>query len=757
MAVSHAPLSPNLQRLTSDGLENLRLRGRDGSGNERWYIPYDRLKGYWEDSRVKTILSHLPVPPPVDVIQQKYLRVFSVLALLNRIQYLDVFTSRGLCDHFWPQNETPPRWPLAFPSLLEEFKHAQWMFFPLEFDRHELISRKVSNERILPIENERILKLATPNDDGVKLSKVTIHSSCNKLESYDHKRTSDDDDAARRTNDTFLFKTYTLYNAEQEAAYHREKDAYALMAYSGGSSEHVARYYGSFDQGGRGHLILEYVSSGTLSTYLQRTNNPQTAEAIYHFWTSMLGLPEGLRKIHQVVEGPSRSFRRAIIHQDLKLDNILVAKRNGMFPYLFQTKLIDLGHSGIATARDGEDELVGTDLHGNATHSGPEATHHNQALENGPDTLVPASDIWALGCILLQIAAWVAEGMDNFVTFRIMRYEELWKWRESGYGQSFHKGGAKVLQSVRDTHQLILNQLDRNNRQDEITPRILDLVVKHMLVVERSRRFTAKEVWCQMDNILNDHEPEPGQNDTKISNVKTFIGSINRLDSQRRTEREPLLTVDQCVQYRNNMKSDPPTAVDPTVHSHIQKLIKTLRVRDHIFLIDDSLTMSHHRDDIVRVFSGLSYVARFLDDDGIELAFISSPNEVKKSRSTSTLIDIIKAHSFEHEPGMMEAKLEDFVDNAVIKKLPNKLTRHLRSLYRKDPVTVFVLTDGRWGSPNSNQTGGVQNPILKLMNKMIALKIPRTKVMVQFLRFGDNRDGKTYLKHLDNMGQQLGQ
>lgn len=736
-------LSPDLQSRIKDGIESCCLVGRDGHGQQKSFVPYDNLLDYWEESRIREVLSYLPVPPPVNTIRQKYLRIFSTLAFNNKIAYLESFTSHGLGDESWPRIEFPPYWPHGFRPFFDDFKRAQWTFFPLEFDRNELIGRHLPQERILPIETERGIKLATPGNHGVRISKFTIHEPCNKF-------AQDDTDNSERTTNTFLLKTYNLFQAEHEAAYRCERDAYTLMGYSDGASDHVVQYYGSFKQSGSGHLILEYVGGGTLLEYLRRNHNPQTVTDIHDFWTSISGLPLGLLKVHQVVEGSSRPFQRAITHQDLKLDNILLDFSDELSRYIFRVKLVDFGNSGIATNRHGEGELRAHDLRGNATHSAPEGTHHHPVLEEGQDTLPLSSDIWALGCILLQVAAWVAEGMDNLDTFRMMRSDELWmnpRFRGSGFTQSFHDG-ATVLKAVFDKYHLILAQLRDNGSVDKITPRILDLVIKHMLVVDRER-FTAKNVWCHMDKILNELRPEPGQDDAKCD-IRSPIRHLERGGSQRQTKS---LTIDQCVQYRHDRKAETPP--DRHVHSLVQKLVRNLGGRDHLFLIDDSPSMRLHHDDIVRVFTGLSYVARLLDPNGIELAFASAPSITERNTSTTALINVVQKHRYEQEPGLMEDKLEDFLQHAVIGKLHNNVTRRISSIYRKNPLTVFILTDGKWGT-SRHQAAGVQNPILSLMEKMKDRRIARTKVMLQFLRFGDDPDGKMYLRHLDEMGQQYG-
>ena len=46
-------------------------------------------------------------------------------------------------------------------------------------------------------------------------------------------------------------------------------------------------------------------------------------------------------------------------------------------------------------------------------------------------------------------------------------------------------------------------------------------------------------------------------------------------------------------------------------------------------------------------------------------------------------------------------------------------------------------------------------PIEKLMGRILELGLPRTHVMIQFIRFGDDPDGISHLRYLDNFGKEL--
>lgn len=734
------------QRIHS-GIKDLEIIGRDGDNREVPFVAHQKLEEYWESGdRIKAVLCHLDRAPPVRTIFAKYLRVFTILVVLNKIEYITAFTSYGLTDDYWPQHYSFPGWPdtSEYRDLFENFHRTQWTYFPLEFDRHGLINQIIPRQRILPIQRiVPVVPKSGPRDVGdVNVSMIVIHESCNRFF----------DKSSRKTN-TFLLKAYSLQDGEPENEYHRENDAYSLME-SSGPSDNVVRFYGSFQQNGTGSLVMEYIQGGNLLEYLREDHYPQTLGDIHDFWFSISGLLKGLAKVHQVTEGASESARRAVIHQDLKLDNFLVS-RSTVSRFKFLVKLADFGHSSVATAQDDGSVLTAPNSRGNATTRSPETANHYSALRYGANIVTRALDIWAMGCHLLQIAAWVPEGYENVETFSDMRYDELAtypRFHGSGHVHSFHNG-ADPLQSINDEYRLILNQLSERNNMDKVTPAILNIVIKHMLTKEPNNRLDAQQVWHNIDNILNQLKPDQSEDKQKQqskSHNQRHVQPHTRNGSLASSVLQRRLTVDQCVEFREARKSQ--MRPDAGVCSTIDWLKESLGVRDYLFLIEDSPSLSLHIEDLKRVFTGVSYVAHQLDPNGIELAFISSPSKVHKKRSTTNLINIVKSHRYDHDAGLMEDKLGTFLEKIVEPKLPHPLARHLPYSSSR-PLTVFIFTDGCWGQGLA-YAAGVQNPIRELMDTMKDRKINRTNVTIQFIRFGDDVDGKRYLKYLDNMGQE---
>jgi hypothetical protein len=205
----------------------------------------------------------------------------------------------------------------------------------------------------------------------------------------------------------------------------------------------------------------------------------------------------------------------------------------------------------------------------------------------------------------------------------------------------------------------------------------------------------------------------------------------------------------QAHEWRRAMKTN------SSADSHVDRIVKRLQGRltgrDHLFFIDDSSTMCQYAEEILEPFQTLAYIAKGIVSNEIELAFASDPWKIHKRAHTTPLVDILKSHIYTQHPGFMEDSLERLVE-VIIERLPQGPPRRRRSFLGKKPISIFVFTDGRWGS-DTTAASGVENPILKLMKAITDRNLSRTHVMVQFLRFGEDPVGVQHLNYLDEFGK----
>lgn len=633
-----------------------------------------------------------------------------------------------------------------------------------------------------------------------------------------------------------MLKTYTGERYHQE--YNNEKSA--LMALQSNPSEHIVTYYGSFQQGDRRSLILEYVDGGNLLEFMRYNRPPTSQEDIHDFWTSLVNVLQGVFRVHQITNHDEHAAEYRIVHEDLKPDNILLQK--GKSKFKFRSKIADFGCSHIRSVNRGEEDRLADDQHGHPTYSAPETTHHQRWMETGPNRISSAADIWSMGCILSEVAAWVVlgePGRQEYAKERRNEIRNFHTFKGSNYSDCFHNG-SEALVAVRAMHDRIAKS---RQPSDNVTPDILDIVEKKMLVWNPVERWEAKSLMERFQQILAERDsadppstPEKHADDrsadhlarltsdsldiaeklgalqvstperpapTPLTNSRPLSGSsmssggsansppqsasldqvltrsssrLKRLKSLRLssflsvssassstikspsptsatrtgTPQDNYLSISDVINYREDRKNKRP--VKPRVDELIGQLRTNLSARDHIFFIEDSVSMEKHIELVQRTFVVLSYLAKQIDTNDIELVFSSRPSTVHKNNHTTPLIEKLEQHKFEQVQGMMENHLGEFIEKNIVRRLPRSPLPNRQVLASKKPISIFIFTDGCWG-PDLPDAAGVENPIRNLMEEINKRSLNRTQVMIQFIRFGDDPDGKRYLKILDDFGQ----
>lgn len=95
--------------------------------------------------------------------------------------------------------------------------------------------------------------------------------------------------------------------------------------------------------------------------------------------------------------------------------------------------------------------------------------------------------MWSLGCVLIEAAVWVCSGRRGRIEFQQRRRDEnnevAPEQRDLGRSDCFHNGTTR-LKAVSE----VLDLVQRDGRRsDELTPKVVRLVLDHLLVDEDSR------------------------------------------------------------------------------------------------------------------------------------------------------------------------------------------------------------------------------------------------------------------------------
>ena len=238
------------------------------------------------------------------------------------------------------------------------------------------------------------------------------------------------------------------------------------------------------------------------------------------------------------------------------------------------------------------------------------------------------------------------------------------------------------------------------------------------------------------------HQPSSAQHVSR--------GSENALRSI--SEAGSVLSMQDAADWRKAMKLE--GHVNSKVKRIIDELISNLARRDLLFFIDDTESMKEHSAQIEVSFQTLAYIAKSIDPDDLELSFVSKPRDIFKSRKTSPLIEELRQHLNKHMSvkGRIESSLSTLINEKIMRRLPLPIPLLGQVPPWSKPITIFVFTDGKWGE-GVRPGNGLTEPISKVMREMKKRGLNRTHVMFQFLRFGDDEEGREHLVYLDNFGK----
>jgi serine/threonine protein kinase len=113
-----------------------------------------------------------------------------------------------------------------------------------------------------------------------------------------------------RTN-TFVLKTCSAKGTHD----HESKvEAYKTVIQHTGDLSNMVRFYGSWRQGGRYNMLLEYVDGGSLEDFFRKNMPPTRGEDILKFWENILELSKAVMHIHRLpsTEGSRRSLQGSV-------------------------------------------------------------------------------------------------------------------------------------------------------------------------------------------------------------------------------------------------------------------------------------------------------------------------------------------------------------------------------------------------------------------------------------------------------------
>jgi hypothetical protein len=364
----------------------------------------------------------------------------------------------------------------------------------------------------------------------------------------------------------------------------------------------------------------------------------------------------------------------------------------------------------------------------------PEVSGDMRRGKKGVSIITPGADIFSLGAVLSDAAGWVIGGRDfqqEYLQKRKVYHSNLRLFRGSGYDGCFHDG-INSLPVIKEIHDHIRKHCSHEG-WDTLTPQVVTIVQERMLLSKSAERDDAATLIKRFDTIM---ATEP---------LTRYVS----LESVQETDSRDIRQLDQWRSQKKDGK-----VVDPAAKMLVDKIERHIRDRDQFFFIDDSTNMKTHSETVLQGFRALSYIAKKLDPNKIELAFASAPRCIMRAKKSTRLVKLVEKHDYRHDSIMMEQSMAELIDHEIITKLPYKVLGFNVHPFARKSVSIYVFTDGNWGD-DKLAACGVERPIMRLMREVKRRELSRNQVSVHFVRFGDSENGSRHLQHLDKFGEEL--
>ncbi|KAH7175264.1 kinase-like domain-containing protein [Dactylonectria macrodidyma] len=745
-------------------IEN-RLKGRQGDNPDANFISRSALRRFWTHNRVNAIL--LDCQPPIyqnaKQIQSEFICVFSILVFLGHPEAISQLIEKGLDDHSLPLTTRPDVWPEHHPyiELFPEFFNRQWDFIPLDFQNGVIHKRTIHPKMILPVEFEEKLGRNSGGDDVAVVWKVKIHDECKGYIKMG----------------TVVFK---IYQRSAKDAFISEANAYATFPETYG--ENIVQCHGTFKQEEKYIIILEYAPRGSLLDFFETTRRLPTTDELRILWTELFKLLGALYMIHEnglpSSSAPIGISGYAETHHDIQPANILVFPRDSDFEYSVYFKLADFGTTRIIKMiSGGPDTQVGSN-EGNRMYTAPESCPVYPFQDEVPKRVNPTVDVWALGAVFSETFIWSILGEPGRETYRKLRNEENQEskgMRGSGYEACFHNG-TNSLKAVIKMHDYAVLE---TRRIDTVSPEISNVILKYMLQPLRDR-LDAKSALSKADEALEQARQEtqqmessglsrnPGEPNPMKQDISTFLSSPNSLASSTTMHGRSPGSLNQLPHGRFSHETRSGVMMVPEIKpvtcrevyrmlerrnrqffamgstsealkvrgiSEALSQISEVDGREQLILIDDFTSMRAHKDNVEETARVISYYVKRADPNNMELYFASNISVKYQCKNSSHVESIIRKHEFVDGKCAMGSCLASILNHVWVS---------LES--SKSPVSIYVLTDGVWEAEDDE----IGFAIAKSAQKLEESNIFPPRIMIQFIRFGQDPNGIRRLKVLDD-------
>lgn len=469
---------------------------RQSADTNRSYIGLDVLQGLNVVTTIRDEISHhaeeeSDVNRLASHISHSSFRLFCILVLLELTDKAAAAVDGELTDADlpltrYPSSESELSKIVVLSKILgdnehiSDFMNTQWLVLCPVFDRlgqHELLP----DEAILPF-----LSITAMSVRGSRLKTIKgaqIDAAQSRLQGVKDCRSGL---VAGTPTVRCVVKTSTDFTrAESERS--------VLLACNDVRHPHIIPLLASYLQHEKLHLLLPEARCDLRSLWTDDPNDIRCSIRGLQDWAfdQILGLTEGLAVIHEELRSNGRLMH--VLHGDLVAQNILVLDYGRLIPTAWILKLADFDSCSFSY----DDASM--------PYRGKHGTYYSPELLLAPSA-TSASDIWSLGCLILEFCIWLQDGPPGLEAFSIARRQIDYSSGTAFANDFFFRlasptpdsGGVPSEVNSAVVHSLLVLQ------HSSLAPGLRDmlrLIEQHVLQIVVQKRKTARDMVRVLSNL----------------------------------------------------------------------------------------------------------------------------------------------------------------------------------------------------------------------------------------------------------------